>query len=207
MGCKWVFKTKLRADGSVERYKARLVAKAFNQIEGVDYTNIIASRDWPLEQLDINNAFLHGYLEEDIYMIPPDGYSVDSGLASRQWNVEFTNKLKAYDFLQSAHDHCLFIKETASGPMALLVYVDDILITGPSVFDIQQVKQHLHEIFTIKDIGTARYFLGSEIARSSSRLFVAQNKYVMDIIRDMASSGALLSNPDAYRCLVVAYFT
>ncbi|KAL2247297.1 UNVERIFIED_CONTAM: Retrovirus-related Pol polyprotein from transposon RE1 [Sesamum indicum] len=237
IGCKWVFKTKLRADGSMERYKARLVAKGFNQIEGVDYTDsfspvaknvtvriflvVAASRDWPLEQLDINNAFLHGYLEEDIHMIPPDGYSVDSGLASRQWNVEFTNKIKAYGFLQSAHDHCLFVKETASGPMALLVYVDDILITGPSVFDFQQIKQHLHELFTIKDIGTAHYFLDLEISRNSSGLFVAQNKYVMDIIRDsglcqaisatiplphglklMASSGALLSNPDTYRRLV-----
>ncbi|XP_020555067.1 uncharacterized protein LOC110013265 [Sesamum indicum] len=105
--------------------------------------------------------------------------------------------------------------------MALLVYVDDILISGPSMSDIQQVKQHLHELFTIKDIGTAHYFLGLEIARSSDGVFVPQNKYVLDIIQDtglchakststplphglklVASSGALLSNPDAYRRLV-----
>lgn len=76
----------LNPDGSVERYKARLVAKGFNQVEWVDYTDsycvtvrlflaLAATKGWPLHQFDVNNAFLHGYLDEGIYMTPPQGYT------------------------------------------------------------------------------------------------------------------------------------
>ncbi|KAK4394488.1 Retrovirus-related Pol polyprotein from transposon RE2 [Sesamum angolense] len=113
IGCKWVFKTKLRADASIECYKARLLAKGINQVPGVDYNDnfslvaktahlflaLAAAHGWPLHQMDVNNAFLHGYLDEDLYMNPPEGYFVLSGLvyklehsiyrlkqASCQWN-------------------------------------------------------------------------------------------------------------------------
>ncbi|KAL0399884.1 UNVERIFIED_CONTAM: putative mitochondrial protein [Sesamum radiatum] len=142
IGCKWVFKTKLRADGSVEGCRAGLVAKGYNQIEGIDYTNgfppaakavvvrlfltLIAANGWEFYQLDVNNAFLHGYLDEDIYITPPDGYQVEPDLISKlerslyelkqascQWNVELTVKLQEYRFIPSAHGHCLFTLHTA----------------------------------------------------------------------------------------------
>ncbi|KAL2242369.1 UNVERIFIED_CONTAM: Retrovirus-related Pol polyprotein from transposon RE1 [Sesamum indicum] len=250
IGSKWVYKIKLRADGSVERCKARLVAKGFNQVEGVDYTEIFspvakavtirlffalaAARGWVLEQLDVNNAFLHGYLQEDIYMTPPAGYKVDSGLvcklerslyglkqASRQWNVELTLKLQQFGFNQSAHDHCLFLLHTANGLISLLVYVDDILLAGADIDDVKKVKAYLHQLFTIKDIGQARYFLGLEIARNSQGIYLAQTKYVMDILADTgltdakiaatplppglklsSNTGSLLPTSDSYRRLV-----
>ncbi|KAK4410242.1 hypothetical protein Sango_0097200 [Sesamum angolense] len=111
----------------------------------------------PIQQLDINNAFLHGHLDEDVYMNPPEGYNVPPGM--------------------SAHDHCLFTKHTLAGLMALLVYVDDILISEPSLSDIQHVKDCLNDLFTINDIGDARYLLGLEIACSATGTFVAQTKY------------------------------
>ena len=89
MGCKWVYKLKLHSDGTIARYKARLVAKGFHQQAGVDYTetfspvvkpatvwlvlSIVVSLHWPLRQLDVSNAFLHGFLKEEVYMVQPPG--------------------------------------------------------------------------------------------------------------------------------------
>ncbi|KAL0461106.1 UNVERIFIED_CONTAM: Retrovirus-related Pol polyprotein from transposon RE1 [Sesamum latifolium] len=128
IGCQWVFKLKLNADGSIDRYKARLFAKGYNQIEGIDYNEsfspvaksmtvrlffVVASAlKWHRYKIDVNNAFLHGWLEEEIYMHPPDGYLVPAGhvcrlkrslygfkQASRQWNQEFTSQIVAFGFV------------------------------------------------------------------------------------------------------------
>ncbi|KAK4381367.1 Retrovirus-related Pol polyprotein from transposon RE1 [Sesamum angolense] len=152
---------------------------------------------WAIHQVDINNAFLHGYLDEDIYMIPPEGYNVSQGKvcklrrslyglkqASRQWNQEFTSQLLKYGFMQSQNDHCLFIQTRAHDVVFLLVYVDDVLITSSKESLISPVKDYLHKLFTIKDMGPAKYFLGLEIARSSAGTSVTQQKYIRDLVVD-----------------------
>ncbi|KAL0412091.1 UNVERIFIED_CONTAM: Retrovirus-related Pol polyprotein from transposon RE2 [Sesamum latifolium] len=251
IGSRWVYKVKLNQDGSIERYKARLVAKGYTQIEGVDFFDsfspvaktvtvrlliaIATTRHWPILQLDVNNAFLHGHLDEEVYMVPPEGYTkAGHGLvcrlkkslyglkqASRQWNIEFTSKLEAFGFKQSSHDHCLFTMHTASSFLALIVYVDDVLLTGDSLANLSAVKQYLDDLFTIKDLGQAKFFLGLELARSAHGTFITQKKYLMDIIHDCqldearptatllpagikfdASTGPVLAFPDRYRRLI-----
>ena len=89
--CKWVFRTKLKADGSLDKYKARLVSKGFQQTPGVDYDEtfshvikastirivftIAVSRGWDIQQIDINNVFLNGDLKEEVFMTQPEGFS------------------------------------------------------------------------------------------------------------------------------------
>ncbi|KAK4384875.1 Retrovirus-related Pol polyprotein from transposon RE2 [Sesamum angolense] len=250
IGSRWVYKVKLNQDGSVDRFKARLVAKGYTQIEGVDYFDsfspvaktvtvrlfiaIATAYSWPILQLDVNNAFLHGQLDEEVYMTPPEGYEkAHPGMvcklkkslyglkqASRQWNIELTSKLEAYGFKQSPHDHCLFTMRSDSCFLALIVYVDDVLLTGSSIDDLVAVKTYLDDLFTIKDLGHAKYFLGLELTRSSHGTYVTQHKYLQDIVHDChlqdakaaatpspglkldTDSGALLESPDRYRRLI-----
>ncbi|KAL2246003.1 UNVERIFIED_CONTAM: Retrovirus-related Pol polyprotein from transposon TNT 1-94 [Sesamum indicum] len=190
IGCKWIFKIKLNPDGTIDRYKARLVAKGYNQIEGIDYLDsfspvakivtvraiiaISAKLNWHLHQVDINNAFLHGYLDEEIYMQPPEGYEVPKGhvcrlkrslyglkQASRQWNQEFTSKLESYGFVQSKHDYCLFTKDSLTGFYCLLVYVDDVLIAGPSEKTIAEISQYPIMRFLLRSKARFQLFLSS----------------------------------------------
>jgi hypothetical protein len=221
VGCKWVYKVKYHANGSIERYKARLVAKGYTQLEGVDYFDtfspvakittvrvllaLASIKGWHLEQLDVNNAFLHGDLNEDVYMSLPPGFPATNepnkvcklhksiyGLkqASRQWYSKLSSSLVSLGYTPSQSDHSLYIKSTANSFTALLVYVDDIVLAGNSIHEIQSVKMFLDQKFKIKDLGKLRYFLGLEIARSDIGIFVNQRKYTLELLEDVGLLGA-----------------
>ncbi|XP_020549863.1 uncharacterized protein LOC110012095 [Sesamum indicum] len=248
--CRWIYKTKLKPDGTLERCKARLVAKGYSQIEGEEYSDcfapvamavtvraflaIAAGKGWSLQHFDVNNAFLHGRLDEDIYMEAPEAYQIPEGKvcklnkslyglkqASREWNEEFSHKMTEYGFRQSAHDYCLFTEGEGSHFIAMLVYVDDILVTATNDKLITEVKEYLNDLFSIKDLGAARYFLGLEIARSDQGIIVNPNKYTLEIVRDVglekgkptssplpagckftSEAGAALDNPSKFRRLI-----
>ncbi|CAN1266422.1 Retrovirus-related Pol polyprotein from transposon TNT 1-94 [Linum perenne] len=217
IGCKWVYKVKFNPDGSVERYKARLVAKGFTQIQGIDFTDtfspvakinsvktllaVAAVKDWHLHQMDVSNAFLHGDLDEEVYMeMPPGLQDVGNGnkkpvcklvkslyglkQASRQWFVKLSSALKSEGFKQSAADHSVFIYSTMADMVVLLVYVDDIILAGSSLQLIEEIKGKLHLHFKIKDLGKLKYFLGLEVARSSSGIVMTQRKYCLELISE-----------------------
>ena len=251
VGCKWVFRIKTKPDGSVERYKARLVAKGFHQQAGLDYTETFSlvakpvtirilltfavQYNWFLHQLDISNAFLHGDLQEEVFMQQPPGF-IDStrpnhvcklhkslyGLkqAPRAWFDKLFQALKSFGFTQSCSDASLFVLKDPV-LVIILVYVDDILISGPDTSVCNRIIQQLGSLFPVKDLGPLHYFLGLEVNRSSQGLFLHQTKYLMDLLQKSKMEGAKpcftplatakldrsgipLSNPTDYRSLVGA---
>jgi hypothetical protein len=169
---------------------------------------IVAVKGWVLYQLDLNNAFLHGDLDEEVYMTLPPGFHSKGehshppstvcklqkslyGLkqASKQWFSKFSTTLLQHGFTQSKANYSLFTRQHGSCFIDLLVYVDDILIASNDVVAVAQLKTYLDSQFKLKDLGPVRYFLGLEIARSSKGLSVSQRKYALEIMEDAGMLG------------------
>ncbi|RVX08747.1 Retrovirus-related Pol polyprotein from transposon RE1 [Vitis vinifera] len=219
VGCKWVFAVKVNPDGSVVRLKARLVARGYAQTYGVDYSDtfspvaklnsvrlfisIAASQQWMIHQLDIKNAFLHGDLEEEVYLEQPPGFVAQG------------------EYGKSEKDHSVFYKKSAAGIILLVVYVDDIVITGNDHAGISDLKTFMHSKFHTKDLGELKYFLGIEVSRSKKGMFLSQRKYVLDLLKEtgkieakpcttpmvpnvqlMPDDGDPFYNPERYRRVV-----
>ena len=220
VGCRWVFVIKHKADGTIERYKARLVAKGYTQSYGIDYQDTFApvaklnmvrvllslavNRDWPLLQFDVKNAFLHGDLEEEVYMYPPVGmekYSSTTmvcklkkalyGLkqSPRAWFGRFTKSMKNFGYKQSNLDHTLFLKHQKGKIATLIIYVDDMVVTGDDHEEIESLQRHLASEFEMKQLGDLKYFLGIEVARSNNGIFLSQRKYILDLLTETCMLG------------------
>ncbi|RVW60135.1 Retrovirus-related Pol polyprotein from transposon TNT 1-94 [Vitis vinifera] len=192
VGCKWVFAVKVNPDGSVARLKARLVARGYAQTYGVDYSDtfspvaklnsvrlfisIAASQQWMIHQLDIKNAFLHGDIEEEVYLEQPPGFVAQGSMGSKE--------IQAFGMNKSEKDHSVFYKKSAVGIILLVVYVDDIVITGNDHAGISDLKTFMHSKFHTKDLGELKYFLGIEVSRSKKGMFLSQRKYVLDLLKE-----------------------
>ncbi|KAG8485491.1 hypothetical protein CXB51_021304 [Gossypium anomalum] len=189
--CKWVFKKKEGTPGVEEpKYKARLVAKGYSQVPGVDFTDvvspvvkhssirallgIVAMHDLELEQLDVKTAFLHGELEEDIYMQQPEGFTV-----SEKEDYVCLLKKSLYGLKQSPRQ-----KNNDGSFVYLLLYVDDMLIAAKDKGEIRKVKAQLSEEFEMKDLGPAKKILGIEILRDrkTSKLYLSQKGYIEKLL-------------------------
>ena len=173
--------------------------------------SVAAARKWHLFQLDVNNAFLNGDLFEEVYMNIPLGYSSTNvspkgeqlvcklnrsiyGLkqASRQWFTKFSSALLSHGFKQSKSDYSLFTKGGGSSLVILLVYVDDIVLAGPDSKHLNGVKQLLQSLFKLKDLGSLKYFLGLEIATSSTGISLSQRKYTLSLLDETGLLGCKL---------------
>ena len=215
-----MYRVKRHADGSIDRYKARLVAKGFKQRYGIDYKDtfspivkiatirvvlaISVSRGWSLRQLDVKNAFLHGVLEEEVYMKQPPGFAhpdaptyickLDKALyglkqAPRAWYSRLSTKLQALGFLPSKADTSLFLYNKSGITIFVLIYVDDIIVTSSSDDAISVLLTDLNDNFAIKDLGELHFFLGIEVKRTLEGLLLTQQKYATDWLHKVGMFG------------------
>jgi hypothetical protein len=166
--------------------------------------SLAANQDWPLLQFDVKNAFLHGDLVEEVYMDPPPGipkYSNTSmvcklnkalyGLkqSPRAWFGRFTKSMKFFGYTQSNSDHTLFLKHNHGKITALIIYVDDMIVTGNDPNEISSLQRYLASNFDMKQLGDLKYFLGIEVARSKHGIFLSQRKYVLDLLTETGMLG------------------
>ncbi|WJZ84735.1 hypothetical protein VitviT2T_004328 [Vitis vinifera] len=223
VGCRWVYRFKFNPDGSIERPKSRVVAQGFTQHFGVDYKetfapvakmstvkvllSIAANHGWSLSQMDVKNAFLHGELEEEVYMKIPPGHPLCGdpsrvcklnksiyGLkqSPRAWHAKLSSTLEDLGFTRSSADSSLYVQTGQTEKLMVLIYVDDLIITGSNADSIAALKKKLQGKFPVKDLGPLKYFLGIEVATSRKGLFLNQRKYTIDLLRD---SNMLNSKP------------
>jgi hypothetical protein len=210
---KWIFRHKLNSDGSLSRYKARWVVRGFTQQAGVDYgetfspvvklatirvvLSIAISQAWPIHQLDVKNAFLHGNLQETVYSKQPSGFA-DSTLphhvcrlnkslyglkqAPRTWFLRFTSYLCTIGFSASKCDTSLFILYRGSHTAYLLLYVDDIILTANSTVLLNSIIASLSSEFSMSDLGELHHFLGINVHHNSSGMFLSQQQYALEIL-------------------------
>ncbi|GJZ13937.1 putative RNA-directed DNA polymerase [Tanacetum coccineum] len=190
VGSKWLFKKKTDMDGNVHTYKASIRI----------HIAIAAFYDYEIWQMDVKTAFLNGYLDEDIYMVQPEGF-IDPkhprkvcklqrsiyGLkqASRSWNKRFDEEIKRFGFTQNLDEPCVYQKASGRNVTFLILYVDDIIIMGNHIPSLQSVKAYLGKCFAIKDLGEAAFILGIKIYRDRSRRLIGlcQSAYMDKILK------------------------
>lgn len=215
IGCKWVYRPKIKADGSLDRLKARLVAKGYNQREGVDFLEtfspvirpttirtiltVATVKGWNLRQLDVKNAFLHGFLTETVFMEQPPGFRDDQfpdhvcllkrslyGLrqSPRTWFDRLSSFILDYGFHCSVADPSMFVYRTNDSVMIMLIYVDDIVLTGSNTAMLDEFVTQLGAQFAIQDLGDLHYFLGIQVQRFKDGIFLSQSKYMTDLLNN-----------------------
>ncbi|PKU63834.1 Retrovirus-related Pol polyprotein from transposon TNT 1-94 [Dendrobium catenatum] len=227
LGCKWTYRIKMNSDGSIAKHKARLVAQGNHQEYGIDYTEtfspvaklptirilltIALHHDWPVHQLDVANAFLHGSLSETVYMSQPKGFEdavhpdhvcllhkAIYGLkqAPRQWYNTLTSFLVSLGFSHSSSDPSLLLFNKDNIKLFLLIYVDDILFTGNDTAAISTIITKLQHKFRMKILGQVNSFLGITITRRRDSYFLTQKLYAQSILKlSQLNNCKQLANP------------
>ncbi|GJY43601.1 retrotransposon protein, putative, ty1-copia subclass [Tanacetum coccineum] len=216
VGSKCLFKKKADMDGNIHTYKTRLVAKGYTQTYRIDYKEtfspvayirairiliaIAAFYDYKIWQMEVKTALLKGYLDEDIYMVQPEGF-IDSKhpmkvyklqrsiyelkQASRSWNKIFDVEIKKFGFAQNLDEPCIYQKASRSNVTFLILYVDDIIIMGNDIPMLQSVKSYIGKCFAMKDLGEAAFILGIKIYRDRSKRLIrlSQRAYMDKILK------------------------
>ena len=217
---RWVFRTKLNANGSVSRLKARFVARGYAQVEGVDFFETFAPvvrtetvrvllscaavKDWDIKQFDIKTAFLYGPLDEEVFMLQPEGFEdgtkrvcrLRKGLyglkqAPRQWNGKFHSFLSEFGFVRSNEDPCLYCYQSKNDVVYLVLYVDDGLVFSTSTRIREIFMRELSKNFDITSTNPDTY-VGMEISRDrkAKEICVSQKTYISRVLQRFGMTDA-----------------
>lgn len=208
---KWVFRIKRNNDGEPETYKARLVAKGFMQQKNFTPSEIYApvakmntlrvllklinDDELYAEQLDVKSAFLHGDLEDEIYMNLPEGHKENKnkvcklikslyGLkeAPKCWNKKFNEFMRQQNFKTSAYDSCLYYEIKENIKIYILLYVDDLIIATNSKVKMKEIKEKLNKNFDMKNLGQLHQFVGINIVITENGMFLNQKHYLERVL-------------------------
>ncbi|XP_049364801.1 LOW QUALITY PROTEIN: uncharacterized protein LOC125829654 [Solanum verrucosum] len=197
------FKARLVAKGYTQTYGIDYI-ETFAPVAKINTVRVLlslaANFDWPLQQFDVKKSFLHGELSEEVYMDYPPGYEIPRlhdyricrlkkslyGLkqSPRVWFGKFTKSMKAFGYTQSNTDHTLFLKRQQGKIIALIVYVDDMVVTGTDPEERKALQSYLSKEFKLKDLGPLKFFLEIEVSRSSKGIFLSQKKYTLNLLKE-----------------------
>lgn len=209
---KWVYKRKLDDQGNIASYKARLVARGFQQTDFTDDNLFAPVAKLPtvrtllavcnqkgilVHQMDVKSAFLHGDIKDEIYLSLPKGYTDNNmvcklkkslyGLKSspKNWNDKFNSVMLSEGFKQCKTDYGLYVKQYNGQIVYLLLYVDDLLISGTDIECVNKTKEMLKRNFSMKDLGLAKYFLGISIEQDAINgiLKISQKAFLKQILQ------------------------
>ena len=213
---KWVFLIKRDESGIPKRHKSRIVAKGFAQRPGIDYTDtyapvarmesvrmvlhIGAAMDWDIHQMDIKTAFLHGKLEEEVYMEQPEGCAEKGkenwvcrlkktlyGLVQspRMWNTRLNKVMVEIGYQRNSADHCVYVRTSKNGTSIVTIHVDDLCIASSTPEEMKQLKTDLGKFFDLVDLGEVRFLLGIAIKRdrATKTIALSQTSYIETITK------------------------
>jgi transposase InsO family protein len=194
VGSKWVFRQKRGPDGTIQKYKARVVAQGFTQVEGVDYDEtfapvaklsslrailaLAAELNWEVHQMDVKSAYLNGVLEEEIFMEPPPGFDVPDGMVlrlikavygtkqgGRVWYKNVKAELEKMGYTRTEADHAVFVRFLDNVVSIIVLYVDDFTLVCRDISLILGDKEKLMEVYDMTDLGEIAWILGIHVTR------------------------------------------
>ncbi|SGY47831.1 BQ5605_C001g00579 [Microbotryum silenes-dioicae] len=211
----WVFRTKRNQHGDITNHKARLVAHGCSQRPGLDFEKnyapvvkftsiraliaLAAANDYHVHQADVNKAYLHGKLDKPLYMRVPQGINLPGKIlklsksiyglrqAGTIWNAEIDSTLRSLGYIPTKSNICIYRRDHDGHSHYIALYVDDLLLVGPSVAEIDRVLDALELMYGIKRLGPAEYILGIQVKRgfglgTNGSITLSQERYLRDLL-------------------------
>src|SRR5262245_7803220 len=208
---KWTFVKKRNKEGSVIRFKARLVVKGCGQRYGHDYVEtfspvvrmetlrailaLVPILDLQVQQMDVKGAYLNGILQEKVYMRQPEGYGDGTdrvceliktmyGLkqSGREWNRQFHERITGHGYRRLLSDPCVYVRRNDQEVGIITVWVDDLLLFATSPSAMQHMKNSLTAEWEVTDLGQPSKIVGIEITLQNQSVTISQTKYIENIL-------------------------